>query len=88
MVVILLMLGLAGNFMDKKIQNLKYVFSPRSVAIVGASDTPNKVGNVVLKNFIDSKFSGKIYPVNPKHDKMFGMKCYAKVSDIPGNVIV
>lgn len=75
-----------GNFMDKIIQNLKYVFAPKSVAVVGASPTPNKIGNVVIKNFLDSKFPGKVYPVNPKHDNMLGLKCYPQVSNIPGSV--
>ncbi len=72
--------------MRKIVSNLKYVFKPRSVAIVGASSTSNKIGNVLLKNFIDERFSGKIYPVNPKHQEILGRKCFAKVSDIPGTV--
>ncbi len=67
-------------------QRLKAAFSPKSVAIVGASPTPNKIGNVLMRNFLDSKFQGKIYPVNPKHDSVSGLKCYPKVSDIPGRV--
>ena len=72
--------------MRKIIQNLKSVFAPKSVAIVGASATPNKIGNVLLKNFLDSKFSGKIYPVNPKYADISGLRCFSKVSEIPGKV--
>lgn len=72
--------------MKKMLQRLKLVANPRSVAIVGASPTQNKIGNVVLRNFLDAKFPGKVYPVNPKHTEMYGLKCYAKVSDIPGSV--
>ncbi len=72
--------------MKKMLQRLKLVASPRSVAIVGASPTQNKIGNVVLRNFLDAKFPGKVYPVNPKHTEMYGLKCYAKVSDILGSV--
>ncbi len=72
--------------MKKMLQRLKRVANPRSVAIVGASPTQNKIGNVVLRNFLDAKFPGKVYPVNPKHTEMYGLKCYAKVSDIPGSV--
>jgi acetyl coenzyme A synthetase (ADP forming)-like protein len=72
--------------MERIVQNLKYIFSPKSVAIVGASATPNKIGNVLMKNFLDSKFQGKIYPVNPKYEEVLGLRCYAKVSDIPGRV--
>lgn len=72
--------------MDKMTSRLKAVFSPKSVAVVGASPTPNKIGYVILKNFLDTKFPGKVYPVNPKHDTVLELKCYAKVSDIPGKV--
>jgi acetyl coenzyme A synthetase (ADP forming)-like protein len=72
--------------MKKMLQRLKLVASPKTVAIVGASPTPNKIGNVLMRNFLDSRFPGKICPVNPKHTEMFGLKCYARVSDIPGRV--
>jgi acetyl coenzyme A synthetase (ADP forming)-like protein len=72
--------------MDKKVQNLKFVCSPRTVAIVGASPVPNKIGNVLLRNFLDGKFPGKIYPINPKYPELLGVKCYPNVSEVPGNV--
>jgi acetyl coenzyme A synthetase (ADP forming)-like protein len=72
--------------MKKIIHNLRFVCAPKSVAVVGASPTPNKIGNVVIRNFIDSKFPGKVYPVNPKHDEVCGLRCYQKVSDIEGKV--
>ncbi len=72
--------------MKKIVQNLKSVFNPRSVAIVGASATPNKIGNVLLRNFLDTKFGGKILPVNPKYGEVLGLRCYSKVSDIPVKV--
>lgn len=72
--------------MEKIVQNLKSVFAPKSVAIVGASSTPNKIGNVLMKNLLDNKFQGKVFPVNPKYQELFGLKCYPKVSDIPGKV--
>jgi acetyl coenzyme A synthetase (ADP forming)-like protein len=72
--------------MEKKVQNLKYIFNPKSVAIVGASGTPNKIGNVLLKNFIDSKYQGRIYPVNPKYEELLGLRCYARIGDIQGKV--
>lgn len=72
--------------MDKLLQNLKSVFNPKTVAIVGASATPNKIGNVLMKNFVDAKFPGRICPVNPKYSDLLGLKCYPAVSDIPGKV--
>ncbi|MDD2822763.1 MAG: acetate--CoA ligase family protein [Candidatus Daviesbacteria bacterium] len=64
-------------------RNLSALFNPKSVAIVGASDTPNKVGSIILKNIINSKFSGQIYPINPGSEIVQGLKCYKSVSDLP-----
>ncbi len=72
--------------MKKMLQNLNKIFYPKSVAIVGATPTTNKVGNVIMKNFLDGKFQGNIYPVNPKYKTMLGIKCYSTVSDIPGKI--
>jgi acetyl coenzyme A synthetase (ADP forming)-like protein len=72
--------------MDERLKKLKYVFSPRSVAIVGASQTPNKIGNVLMKNFIDGSFMGKLYAINPKYKEVLGVPCYPKVSSVPGPV--
>ena len=69
--------------MRKIIKNLDRVFYPKTVAIVGASKNSVKIGNVVLKNFLDGKFSGRIYPVNPKYTEILGLKCYPSVKDIP-----
>jgi len=70
----------------KKIDNLKFVFEPKSIAVVGASREPNKIGHVILKNFIDGGFPGKIYPVNPSAKSILGLTCYPSVRDIPGKV--
>jgi acetyl coenzyme A synthetase (ADP forming)-like protein len=73
-------------FMKKMVKRLDFVFKPKSVAIVGASATPNKIGNILVKNFLDGKFPGKIYPVNPKYGEVLGLTCYPNVSSIRGKV--
>ncbi|MCD6323858.1 MAG: CoA-binding protein [Desulfurococcales archaeon] len=55
----------------------------KSVAVVGASATPGKVGNVLLKNIIEFGFKGKIFPVNPKRSEILGLKAYASLKDLP-----
>jgi acetyl coenzyme A synthetase (ADP forming)-like protein len=55
---------------------------PRSVAVIGASRDPEKVGNVILQNYINSGYGGKLFPVNRNADAIMGMKAYAKASDI------
>jgi len=63
--------------------DLKYVFEPKSIAIIGASRQLNKIGNVITKNFADGGFEGDVYPVNPNADEIHGFKCYKSVLDIP-----
>ncbi len=66
-----------------KIVPLDY-YKPRSVAVIGASDDPTKMGYAVFRNIL--QFPGKVYPVNNKRDEIQGIKCYPTLSDIPGHV--
>ncbi|MGW6532334.1 acetate--CoA ligase family protein [Streptomyces venezuelae] len=61
---------------------------PRSVAVIGASNEPGKIGNSVMRNLIDGGFSGEIHPVNPRADDILGRKAYKSVTDVPGEVDV
>lgn len=70
--------------MREDVKNLKYVFEPSSIAVIGASPTTGKLGNVVLKNILDSNFEGKVYPVNPKYENVLGLKCAPGVHSIDG----
>jgi len=60
------------------------LFYPRSIAVIGASASPNKVGYSVLRNLLS--FSGNLYPVNPSRAELFGRKAYPSVKEIPGPV--
>jgi acetyltransferase len=62
------------------VRNLEYLFAPRSVAVIGASDKPHSVGTTVLHNLVEGGFKGKIFPVNPKHDSLAGRKVYPSVT--------
>lgn len=64
-------------------RNLIGLFSPKSVAVIGASRSAEKVGAVALKNIIDSGFTGKIFPVNPNTESIGGFKCFPNVNSIP-----
>ncbi len=66
--------------------SLDSILRPQSVAIVGASDDPEKHGNRLLKNLIAGGYGGRIYPVNPKADTVLGLKSYPSVGAIPGRV--
>jgi acetyltransferase len=63
--------------------SLEFLFNPKSIAIVGVSEDPTKLGSVLLSNLVDAKYEGKIYPVNPKHTQLYGFKTYSSVSQIP-----
>lgn len=63
---------------------LRKLFSPHSVAVIGASREPGKVGHELLKNIILGGFDGHIYPINPKADKILGKKCFHNIQDIKG----
>jgi acetate---CoA ligase (ADP-forming) len=61
---------------------LETLLYPKSVAIVGASSTPGKVGYEILKNMIDGGFEGEIIPVNPKATELMGLRCYHDLRDL------
>ena len=65
-----------------KNNDISFFFKPKSIAVIGASGTPGKVGYNVVKNIIESKYSGEIYPINPKVDEILGIKAYKSVADI------
>ncbi len=69
-----------------QVKNLDYVFNPNSVAIVGASKNPKKVGHTILRNFLQAGFSKKIYPINPNEKEIMGLKSYSKLSEIGENI--
>ena len=66
--------------------SLSLFFRPSSVAVIGASRDPEKLGYAVLANLKDGGFSGALYPVNPKAEEILGLKAYPTVLDIPGPV--
>ncbi|MEU1493406.1 acetate--CoA ligase family protein [Streptomyces sp. NPDC005775] len=68
--------------------SMRRLMEPRSVAVIGASDEPGKIGNSVMRNLIDGGFSGEIHPVNPRADDILGRKAYKSVTDVPGEVDV
>jgi len=69
-----------------KTENLKGLFDPVSVAVVGASPNPSKGGNRPLRFLTKHGFTGKIYPVNIKYDEVADLQCYPSLVDIPGPV--
>ena len=67
-------------------EQIKYMFKPRGIAVIGASRKPGKIGYEILKNIIEYGYKGGIYPINPKGDEILGIKVYKSVLDVPGVV--
>ena len=71
--------------MENKVTELDAIFSPRGIAVVGASAKNFSFAEIVLHSLIEAKFPA-IYPVNPKYDEVLGLRCYPRILDIPGIV--
>ena len=72
--------------MAKILERFRPLFQPRSIAVIGASNTPGKWGYIYTRNLRDSGYEGKIYPVNPKETQVLGFPAYARLQDIPAAV--
>lgn len=66
--------------------NLHSIFSPLSIAVVGASSQEKSVGNDVVKNLVQQGYKGKIFPVNPKIDSLYGLQVFHDLNDIQEQV--
>ena len=66
--------------------SLQPVLLPHSVAVIGASREPGTIGYLLLQCLIESRFSGVVYPVNPKAEAVMAVRAYPSVLDVPGNV--
>jgi len=64
------------------IESMETFFTPESVALVGASATPGKIGNSVLIALGKQDYKGKVYPINPKQESILGIKCYPSLDAI------
>ncbi len=65
---------------------MEKLLNPASVAVVGASTDPSKVGFAVLRNLVSGGFPGPIYPINPKASELQGLRCYPSIGAVPGPV--
>jgi len=68
------------------ITSMEQFFTPKSVALVGASSTPGKIGNSVLDALGKQDYKGKVYPINPKQKKILGIKCYPSLESIKAKI--
>lgn len=69
-----------------KYPGLKYLFKPRSIAVIGASAKPGKIGYEIMDNILSYGFKGELYPINLKEVEILGKKCYKSINDVPGEI--
>jgi len=66
--------------------SLDAIFRPRSVAVIGASRTPQTIGREILSNLVALGFEGPVYPVNPHASSIGSIRCYPAIEKVPGPV--
>ncbi|MGD9107278.1 MAG: CoA-binding protein, partial [Desulfobacterales bacterium] len=64
------------------VSRLNSILRPKSIAVIGASTSPDKLGHEIMKNILDSDFQGDVYPINPKADVILDIPCHVSVKDI------
>src|SRR5690242_18583684 len=78
--------GTSQDILRSRQRAIDVFFTPRSVAVIGATETPHSVGRTVLWNLISNPFGGTVFPVNPNRPGVLGIKAYANVAAVPAPV--
>jgi acetyltransferase len=68
------------------IRNLEFLFNPRRIAVIGASEEQGSLGYTIFRNLVGEGFSGAVYPVNPKVEAVQGVESYRTINDIPRDI--
>src|SRR5437899_3015372 len=76
----------AHDILGLRRRPLDVFFSPRNVAVIGATETPASVGRTIFWNLINSPFGGTVFPVNPKRPSVLGIRAYPTVAAVPDKV--
>ncbi len=71
------------NLLRSDSKPLDAIFSPRSVAVIGATEKPGSVGRTILWNLVSSPFGGTVYPINPNRPNILGIKAYKDIKSLP-----
>jgi len=71
---------------DILIDHLEAFFEPKSVAVIGASATPHKSGNDVIRNILANEYEGRLFLVNPKGGEILGMKVHRSIRELPEGI--
>ena len=71
---------------NKSYKNLRPMMKPNSVAIIGASNTPGKVGHIILNNYLEEGYQGRLYPINVNDEIVMNIKAYKSVLDVKESI--
>ncbi len=74
-------LMVSGPFRD-----LGPLLNPKSIAVIGASERPGSAGRLVMENLIHLGYPGQVFPINPKSDEVFGIRCYPDLQSVPSRI--
>ncbi|GAG33224.1 unnamed protein product, partial [marine sediment metagenome] len=72
--------------MDIKLSNMNRLFEPRSIAVIGASDKPTKLGFHVMLSLTKGGFPGRITPINPGSSEIMGLRALPSITDLPDDI--
>jgi len=73
----------AHDILRYEYQPLSAIFSPKTVAVIGATEKRNSVGRTLLWNLISNPFGGTVFPVNPNRGSVLGIKAYPSIAEVP-----
>ena len=76
----------AHDILGLRRRPLDVFFAPRTVAVIGATESPSSVGRSILWNLINSPFGGTVFPVNPKRTSVLGIRAYPSIASVPDEV--
>jgi len=71
---------------NKPTPTVQSLFEPRSIAVIGASASPGKIGHSIMNNIVSGGYRGSVYPVNPKGGDMFGLPVARDINDIEDDI--
>lgn len=77
---------LSAGFAQRERAPLDAIFAPRTVAVIGATETQGSVGRTLLWNLLSHPFGGTVFPVNPKRASVLGIKAYPTIASVPEKV--
>jgi acetyl coenzyme A synthetase (ADP forming)-like protein len=68
------------------LRSLEYILKPHSVAVIGASNRPGTIGQLVFQSMVQNGFNGVVYPISPSNDAIMSVKAYRSILSVPGEV--